>query len=248
MIEINLLPGAGKKTRSSGAGINLSAALSGIGTRIKDPFLAAAVASVIITLVAVGGMFWMQRAKQNTLVEGLQQAQTDSMRFAGLIQQRHKAETQKDSVLKQMALIRAFDNKRYVWPHLLDEISRSLPPYTWLTSVEQTNIANDDPARALPGRPAPAGQKAKSDSAQADTTVGPPQVKLRIIGNTVDIQALTRFMRLLEASPFLQNVQLVKSALIIVDNKEVTEFTLDAEYETPDPSVIRTTPFTLSVR
>ncbi|HET7583737.1 MAG TPA: PilN domain-containing protein [Gemmatimonadaceae bacterium] len=252
MIEINLLPGSGKKARSGGAGVNLSGALSGMAARVKDPFLAGAMAAIVIAVLAIGGMFWKTRAEANTLLEGLQRAQADSIRYASIIKEKHKAETQRDSVLKQMALISAFDDKRYVWPHLLDEISRALPPYTWLTSVEQTNITTDDPQRALPQRPAAAaknGKNAKPDSAaDADSTAGPPQVKLRIIGNTVDIQALTRFMRLLEASPFLQNVQLVKSALIIVDNKEVTEFTVDAEYEVPDASVIRKTPFTLSVR
>ena len=27
------------------------------------------------------------------------------------------------------------DSDRYVWPHLLDEVSRNLPSYTWLTSL-----------------------------------------------------------------------------------------------------------------
>ena len=55
-------------------------------------------------------------------------------------------------------------------------------------------------------------------------------MNFRIIGNTVDIQALTRFMRLLEASPFVENVTLVKSSLILIENKEVTEFTLDVKF------------------
>ena len=36
---------------------------------------------------------------------------------------------------------------------------------------------------------------------------------MRLVGRTVDIQALTRFMKDLEASPFLTNVQLDKSEL-----------------------------------
>jgi hypothetical protein len=69
-----------------------------------------------------------------------------------------------------------------------------------------------------------------------------------LIGQTVDIQALTRFMKDLEASPFVQDIQLVKSVTVIVDQREVTEFQLDAAWETPDPSVIRTVPVALGVR
>jgi hypothetical protein len=82
-----------------------------------------------------------------------------------------------------------------------------------------------------------------------DTIVQRPPIGFRIIGHTVDIQALTRFMRFLEASPFIVNVRLEKSTRIIVDNTtEVTEFQLDADYEQPDPAAIRRVPFTLSLR
>ena len=73
-------------------------------------------------------------------------------------------------------------------------------------------------------------------------------MRFRLIGNTVDIQALTRFMKLLETSPFVQNVQLAKSELVMLDGREVTEFQLDADYERPDKSVITTAPVSLSVR
>ncbi len=80
------------------------------------------------------------------------------------------------------------------------------------------------------------------------TPAMPELMKFRLVGNTVDIQALTRFMKLLEASPFIQNVQLAKSEIAMVDGKEVTEFVLDAQYERPDSSMIVTAPVSLSVR
>ena len=73
-------------------------------------------------------------------------------------------------------------------------------------------------------------------------------LKFRLVGNTVDIQALTRFMKLLEASPFIQNVTLAGSQIAMLDGKEVTEFTLDAMFERPDSSMITLTPVSLSVR
>jgi hypothetical protein len=55
-------------------------------------------------------------------------------------------------------------------------------------------------------------------------------------------------MKALEASPFLQNVTLVRSDVVMQQGKEATEFRLDMQYEKPDPSVLRTVPFTVSVR
>ena len=73
-------------------------------------------------------------------------------------------------------------------------------------------------------------------------------MRFRLVGNTVDIQALTRFMKLLEASPFIQSVQLASSEMVMVDGKEVTEFPLEAQYERPDSSMLVTAPVSLSVR
>jgi hypothetical protein len=76
----------------------------------------------------------------------------------------------------------------------------------------------------------------------------PELMKFRLVGNTVDIQALTRFMKLLEASPFIQNVQLSRSQVAMQEGKEVTEFMLEAMYERPDTSMITLAPVSISVR
>ncbi|MFN2400192.1 MAG: PilN domain-containing protein [Gemmatimonadaceae bacterium] len=242
MIEINLLPGSGKKPRGRSAGINLGQIAADAASRVKDPYLAGAVASVFIAVLAIGGMFWMQRAREHSLNAGLQKAEQDSIRFAGVIREKRKAEAQRDSVLHQVQLIKSFDNKRFIWPHIMDEVSRALPPYTWISSIVQTNIAPVTPP------PATAGTKSDTAAVESDSVDTTPKVQFRIIGNTVDIQALTRFMKLMEGSPFIENVQLVKSSLVLIDQKEITEFQLDAAYQVPDASAIRTVPVSLSVR
>ena len=56
----------------------------------------------------------------------------------------------------------------------------------------------------------------------------------------MDIQALTLFMKTLEASPFIQNVQLTRSDMVLVDGKEVTEFQLEAESQQPPAFLVKT--------
>jgi Tfp pilus assembly protein PilN len=246
MIEINLLPGSGKKARSRGAGIDVAALASGVAAKIKDPFLVGAVVSALLAGVIVGGLYWYQNGTASSLSDQLQKAKQDSIRYAAVITQRRRAEARRDSVLHQVRLIESFDNKRYVWPHLMDEISRALPPYTWLTSVVQTNSTTAaQPDQAAP--PKQGGKKGKGRAPAVDST-SIPRVKFQITGQTVDIQALTRFMKLLEASPFIDNVTLDKSAIVIVDGKQVTEFQLSASYQTPDSSAITLVPVSLSVR
>lgn len=241
MIQINLLPGA-KKTRgrgAAGAASALGAFASGLGSRVKDPFLAAAVASVAVAVLFVGGSYLRQTARETRVAERQEAATADSARNAVILRDRNSALAQRDSVARQLQIIRSIDNDRFIWPHVMDEVSRALPPYTWLTAVEQTSA----PALATPAAGTDsAAQKAKADSAP------PAALKIHVVGNTVDIQALTRFMKDLEASPFVQNVTLNKSTLIVVDGKEVTQFELDCEYQKPDPAAIRTVALSLPPR
>jgi hypothetical protein len=93
-------------------------------------------------------------------------------------------------------------------------------------------------------KPAAKGKKA----APADTIVVNQPVGFRVVGQTVDMQALTTFMKELESSSFVKNVMLVKSEIVVVDGKDVTEFQLDAEYEVPPTELLRTEPLVVPVR
>ena len=242
MIEINLLPGAAKKTRGRGSGFSLKAVVSSAQSRVKDPFMLAAVGSVIVAAGAIGGLHVTQAGRAGSLEEREQVALRDSTRFAGVLKERRRAEAKRDSVVRQLDIIKSIDNDRFVWPHIMDEVSRALPPYTWLKSLTASS------QQSSPAQPAAAKDgKAETKKADAPAPAG-ESLRFRIVGNTVDIQALTRFMKLLETSPFIQNVQLARSEMVLVDGKDVTEFQLDAEYERPDRSVLNTAPVSLSVR
>ena len=241
MIEINLLPGTGKKARGAGAGATVGASFASAASKIKNPFTLIAAASVILSAASIGMLTWQQQAKTDALAAGEQKQVQDSTRYAAVLREKKKAETQRDSVMRQLNIIKTIDNNRFVWPHIMDEVSRALPQYTWLVSIKETTPP--------PAASAPADAKDKDkDKKKPDLDDAPQAMKFQIIGNTVDIQALTRFMKLLEASPFIQNVQLNNSALVQTDGKDVTEFTLDAEYQRPDSTAIRTVPLTLQVR
>jgi Tfp pilus assembly protein PilN len=246
MIEVNLLPGSSGKTQSR-ADLNVSGMLSGAASGIKDKFLLGSVGTVAALVVAVALMFMSQTNRERTLVEHERKAVEDSARYKVVLAAKTKAEATRDSLYQQVAIIKSIDDSRYLWPHLLEEISNALPQYTWLTLVTQTSTPPSSSMADANAKPAVAGAKekeptAKEKKAHADSVlaVASRSTKFRIVGHTVDIQALTLFMKTLEASPFIQNVQLTKSDLVIVDGKEVTEFQLEAESQKPPPFIIRT--------
>ena len=246
MIEINLLPGSGKKKSSrSGGGaartINFGAIIANITQKIRDPWLISAVGSVVVSVGVVGGTYLYQESRIGSLGSQETAALADSTRFAAALKERLKADARRDTLLRRMNLIRAIDEDRYIWPHVLDEVSKALPPYTWLSSLAFMGTPQGSINVAAGAKPdaAPADDKTKKKAKKVDVEIPRDEVRIRMIGLTPDIQALTRFMRQLESSPFFADVQLNNSQLASDQGKDVTQFTLDVTYTRPDTSVIR---------
>ena len=248
MIEINLLPGARKTKRSRTATIDFRALLGDIGSRVRDPWLISAVVGVAIGLGSVGFMYLRTTSKESALTVEEQKAVQDSTRYASVIKDRTVAEAQRDSVTRQIAIIRLIDGNRYVWPHVLDEINKALTPYTWIKSLAQTSAV---PAVTPEVEAGVGGTKTKATAqADAEEAVAASVITIRLVGQTVDIQALTRFVRQLEDSPWLDNVNLARTEDVVIQpsNKEVKEFTLDMRISRPDSTFIRRVPLTVAVR
>lgn len=223
MISINLRPG--QKRKPSGAGKQITAKLKDLAARVKDPLLAGVVAAWVLVagwLVYTWGSTGRELSRVETQLES---TRTEAKRFETLMQNKRKAERIRDSLQTQIGVIRGVDRGRYVWPHVLDEVSKTLPPYTWLTDV------------SVVGAVAPVD----GDSAA-------PRLKFQINGRTVDYQAFTQFLRQLEASPWIENVQTMKSETVVENQRPVTSFQIQAVFAEADSAYIRTLPLAQSVR
>jgi Tfp pilus assembly protein PilN len=204
--------------------------------------LLAAVAAWVLAIGFLGTTWFMTQRQLHAIEPKLEQARGEHQRFKTFLAQKHKQELIRDSLLAQIGTIRAVDGDRYVWPHVLDEVSRALPSYTWLTSVtlDPTAVATPEPDPKAKG-------KAKADSA-ADSLATMESMGFRIEGRTVDIQAYTRFLRQLEASPWIRNVTPVSAKTVVEQERPVTAFTTRAEIRRADSAYIRTAPLSESVR
>ena len=229
MISINLRPGQ-KRKPSGNAGKQIVATLKDFAARVKDPLLAGVVALWIV----VGG--WLAYTWGSTgralaqATEQLEQTSTEAKRFETLMQQKRKAERIRDSLQTQIGVIRGVDRGRYVWPHVLDEVAKTLPAYTWLTDVVVLGTASGAAA-----------------GADADTT-NVHKLKFQVNGRTVDYQAFTQFMRQLEASPWIENVTALRSETVVENQRPVTSFQITALFAEADSAYIRTVPLAQSVR
>ncbi len=251
LLEINLLPGS--KKSAGRAGFNLAGALGSLTSGVRDPWLIGAAAAVVLSVASVGVLFTTQSARAAEIADNVERVVRDSTRYSKVLAARNKLSAERDSVFRQLQIIRTIDDNRYNWAHILDEVSRALPTYTWLTTIEQTSVTPLPPgveavAPVADGAKKSKGKAAKDSVAKPDSINLHPPLAFRLVGQTVDIQALTMFMRQLESSPFIQKVTLMKSEIVIVDTKDVTQFELTAEYEVPPPGVVRTAPLVVPVR
>ena len=245
MLEINLLPGGARaKARSAGPSIDFNAMFAGLKGRMGDMWSVGAIAGIVLAVGAGGYLYWRQGHDRTVAEERLQKAQEDSARYAKVVAQRNAAQAKRDTLLRQVNLIKAIDDDRYIWPHIMEEVSKALPLYTWITIMGYggtpqgaTNIV------ATPVTPKPKGPDTAKVKKPPVVETTPPRdnVMLRITGRTVDIQAMTRFISQLEDSPFLSNVYIERS-LPSTEAETYYQFQLIINYTRPDSMAVRRLP------
>lgn len=217
MIEINLAPGAPIKRRARRSQSS-SLSLPSVPSFGGDSRMLIGAVLGLLAVAAAGWLLWSQASRMEALETRVQQEAADSTRFAATIELVNSLRAQQDTVRQQIDVIREVDQRRYVWPHLMEEISLALPAFTWLTEIRSTPM-------------------------QRDTLgVAPPGPSFTIQGNAGSTQALTRFMNNLESSNFIRGVSLVTAQQVDVEGRTLHRFALEAQYETPPESVIETVP------
>jgi Tfp pilus assembly protein PilN len=238
MITVNLRPGQRRKRSGSNPFKGLLDNFRGLGTRVKDPLLLAAMAGWICVLAWLGFIYLNTTRQLYTLEPRLEQARSENRRFKTFLADKRRQEMIRDSLLAQITVIRNVDGDRYIWPHLLDEVTKALPAYTWLVDM--------GPIAAPPVNTTP--PKTKADSVAAEAAKAAPVLSFQLNGRTIDIQAYTRFLRQLEASPWIENATPVSAQTIVEKDRPVTAFTIRATFSRADSAYIRTAPFSQSVR
>jgi Tfp pilus assembly protein PilN len=229
MIEINLRPGLKRKRAGASPLAGLGERFKALGTKVQDPMMLLAGGAWALALLFLGGAWLMGQAQLGKLEPQLEETRAEHERFRNFVAAKRREELIRDSVLSQISTIRQVDGERYVWAHVLDEVARALPAYTWLTSVA-----------AQPRVITPADT--------AGGAVPAPRTDVLIEGRTVDIQAFTRFLRELEASPWLTGVSALSAETVVEKQRAVTAFEIRASFERADSAYIRTVPLSESVR
>ena len=221
--------------------------MRGLGSKIKDPILLLAVLSWVGVGGWLGFVFLGTTRELSALTPQLEQSRAENKRFKAFLAEKRHQETIRDSLVAQIGVIRTVDGDRYVWPHLLDEVTRALPAYTWLVDLGPAGARRRP--RCRPRAPAASRRRPRPARPTRPTRrPAPVAVQFEVNGRTVDIQAYTKFLRQLEASPWITDVTPVSAQTVVEKERPVTAFTIRATYKQADSAYIRTVPLSQSVR
>ena len=200
MIRINLLPSERKQKKSSAATT---------GQKVI-------VGSTLVIVAALGFVGWRftTLSRQSTQLDAdLASATQERTRLQSIIKQVKQYEVQKGQLKERVDLIEQLRAAQTGPVHMLDQISRALPPTVWLTKM------TDDP---------------KDTSDKAGNTV-------QIEGSTTSQTAVTEFVQNLEATNyFKRSIDIVKSdqgRLTDLKTNLITyDFTIKAIFAVPVPA------------
>src|SRR5262245_55518700 len=111
------------------------------------------VGSSLIAVIALGWIVWSfmgVRSDREEYQVALDEELQDSARWADLIARTQLLTARRDSIAERVGIIQQIDQNRFVWPHVLDEVARALPDYTWLSELSQ--VSNDPVTVRLTGQ------------------------------------------------------------------------------------------------
>jgi len=248
MIEINLLPG--QKRKAAGGPKFRVPDFRQVMSNVKDPWLLAAIAAAVLFGGGNGAYYLINNTRLNRLETDLVGVKAEMQRFNAVAAQKRQAERSRDSLAAELSIIKGIDADRYVWPHLLDEITKALPQYTWVTQVQNLSAAPGGAASAA-GATTTTGTTTTGTGATGGAptaTSAGSDVHVSVDGRTVDIQAYTTFLRQLAASPWITEVTATRATTVIEQDRPVTEFNITLRYRQADSLYIRTVPLVESVR
>jgi type IV pilus assembly protein PilN len=131
VIRINLLAAERERTKKKAVTFGTTGQKMAIGCSMI----------LVLALAFIGWRYWALAHESNQLDAEIAAAQQETTRLHSVIQQVQQFEQRKAQLQQRVALIEQLRKGQTGPVHMLDQISRALPPMLWLTELKQ---ANDD--------------------------------------------------------------------------------------------------------
>ena len=129
MIRINLLAAERERTKKKAVSFGTSGQKMAIGCSMI----------LVLAVLFIGWRFWALAHQSSQLDAEIAAAQQETARLHSIILQVQQFEQRKAQLQQRVALIETLRKGQTGPVHMLDQISRALPPMLWLTELKQTN-------------------------------------------------------------------------------------------------------------
>jgi len=142
LIEVNLHPG-GKRRGSGGRGTSLS--MPTFENLAIDRWVLGSSLILIGAVVGAGYLYLDTTERKGDLEAEIEALESQAANYADQIAKNDSLFELQYSLDQRVGIILEIDEDRYVWAHILDEVARALPEYTWLNDLVE--VSNSDPLR-----------------------------------------------------------------------------------------------------
>jgi type IV pilus assembly protein PilN len=129
VIRINLLAAERERTKKKQGTFGTTGQKMAIGCSLI----------LMLALAFIGWRYWALAHESNQLDAEIAAAQQETTRLHSVIQQVQQFEQRKAQLQQRVALIETLRKGQTGPVHMLDQLSRALPPMLWLTALKQTN-------------------------------------------------------------------------------------------------------------
>ncbi|KPL01210.1 MAG: hypothetical protein AMJ91_00720 [candidate division Zixibacteria bacterium SM23_73_3] len=180
-IEINLLP---RELRGKRRGIAFDRGFT----------LMAAIAGILVVLFV--GVNVLQSIKLKGLNDKIAEAQKRTDELRKNIELVDALTEVKDKVLQRISAIEMLDRNRAIWVRVLEDLSKRVPDYLWLSFLSEEESQNE------------ATSDTNSDSIIISTRLEPPIKKVTIEGYSHSLNSLASFLIQLIRSQYFKNMEL----------------------------------------
>ena len=129
MIRINLLTTERRGAKAAAKGFEAGQKITVIGSLI-----------LVLAAAGIGWRYWALGQQEASIARGIDGAQREEQRLATILKEVQEFEARKARLEARVALIDELRKGQNAPVHMVDQISRSLPDMTWLTSMRQTGF------------------------------------------------------------------------------------------------------------
>lgn len=126
MIRINLIAGERRAAKAPVKTFEIGQKITVAGSLL-----------LVLTAAGVGWRFWANRQAEAQMTADIAAARREETRLGEVLKQVADFEAQREVLQKRVALIDELRKGQNAPVHMIDQISRSLPEMTWLTSLRQ---------------------------------------------------------------------------------------------------------------